>query len=87
MPVQRSFSLSVLAAIALAVLPPGSPSIFAAQLLLPNGDRLSGEIVERTGERRPIDAASLRAAPETALRMLSVAVPLLAGALLAAKEL
>jgi hypothetical protein len=48
---------------------------------------VSDEIVERSGERRPIDAASLRAAPEAALRMLSVAVPLLAGALLAAKAL
>jgi hypothetical protein len=52
-----------------------------------SGAVVSGEIVERTGERRPIDAASLRGGSETALRMLSVAVPLLAGALLAAKEL
>lgn len=52
-----------------------------------SGAEVRGEIVERTGERRSIGAASLRAAPETALRMLSVAMPLLAAALLAAREL
>jgi hypothetical protein len=46
-----------------------------------------GSIVDRDGATRPIDAATLRDAPERALRMLSAAVPLLALAMLAAKEL
>ena len=46
-----------------------------------------GSIVERDGGTRPIDAGTLRDAPERALRLLSVAVPLLALAMLAAKEL
>ncbi len=41
-----------------------------------------GELVLRSGVREPVDAASLRAAPEGALRWLSLAVPLLAVALL-----
>ena len=46
-----------------------------------------GSIVERDGGTRPIDAGTLRDASERALRLLSVAVPLLALAMLAAKEL
>ena len=46
---------------------------------------VTGEVVTIEGAREPIDAASLRAAPEGALRWLSVAVPLIAAALLAAR--
>ncbi len=46
-----------------------------------------GSIVDRDGGTRPIDAGTLRDAPERALRTLAVAVPLLALAMLAAKEL
>jgi len=48
---------------------------------------VQGSIVDRDGGTRAIDAGTLRAAPESALRLLSVAVPLLALALLASKEL
>jgi hypothetical protein len=48
---------------------------------------VQGSIVDRDGATRPIDAATLRDAPERALRLLSAAVPLLALAMLAAKEL
>ena len=43
---------------------------------------VTGELVTAEGEREPIDASSLRAAPEGALRWLSLAVPLFAAALL-----
>jgi hypothetical protein len=43
---------------------------------------VTGEVVTTDGAREPIDASSLRAAPEGALRWLSVAVPLFAAALL-----
>jgi len=46
-----------------------------------------GSIVDHEGGTRPIDAGTLRDAPERALRLLSVAVPLLALAMLASKEL
>jgi hypothetical protein len=46
---------------------------------------VTGEVVTVEGAREPIDASSLRAAPEGALRWLSVAVPLLAAALLVAR--
>ena len=46
---------------------------------------VTGEVVTDEGAREPIDAASLRAAPEGALRWLSVAVPLFAAALLVAR--
>ncbi|MBI3648356.1 MAG: hypothetical protein HY240_06375 [Actinobacteria bacterium] len=48
---------------------------------------VSGEIVLAGGEREPLDAAALRAAPERALRLLSVAMPVLAAALLVARAL
>jgi hypothetical protein len=44
-----------------------------------------GELELGDGRREPIDAGSLRAAPEGALRWLSAAVPLLAAALLTAR--
>ena len=44
---------------------------------------VSGQLTFADGSRRPIDAAELRAGPERALRLLSVAMPLLAVALLA----
>jgi hypothetical protein len=46
---------------------------------------VTGEVVTTDGAREPIDASSLRAAPEGALRWLSVAVPLFAAALLLAR--
>ena len=46
---------------------------------------VTGEVVTTEGVREPIDASSLRAAPEGALRWLSVAVPLFAAALLVAR--
>jgi hypothetical protein len=44
-----------------------------------------GELELADGTVEPVDAASLRSAPERALRWLSAAVPLLAAALLAAR--
>ena len=44
-----------------------------------------GELVTTDGSREPLDASSLRAAPERALRWLSLAMPLVAVALLAAR--
>ncbi len=44
-----------------------------------------GELELADGTVEPVDAASLRSAPERALRWLSAAVPLLASALLAAR--
>jgi hypothetical protein len=46
---------------------------------------VSGELVTIDGEREPLDAASLRAAPEGALRWFSLAIPLIALALVVAK--
>ena len=46
---------------------------------------VSGELVTNAGDREPIDASTLRAAPEGALRWLSLAIPLLAIAMLWAK--
>ena len=46
---------------------------------------VSGEMVTTEGVREPIDASSLRAAPERGLRWLSVAVPLFAATLLVAR--
>lgn len=44
-----------------------------------------GEVTLDDGRRDPVDASTLRAAPEAGLRLLSIAVPLLAAALLAAR--
>jgi hypothetical protein len=46
---------------------------------------VSGELVTNDGERERIDAWTLRAAPERALRWLSLAVPLLATAMLVSR--
>jgi hypothetical protein len=46
---------------------------------------VSGELVTTEGAHEPLDASSLRSAPEGALRWLSAAVPLLALGLLVAK--
>ena len=46
---------------------------------------VSGSLTLTDGSIEPIDAGSLRAAPEAALRVLSLAVPLLAGSLLLAR--
>ena len=45
-----------------------------------------GELVTTDGSREPLDASTLRAAPERALRWLSVAMPLVAVALLLARR-
>lgn len=46
-----------------------------------------GEMILEDGHRDPVDASTLRGAPESGLRLLSLAVPLLAAALLAARLL
>jgi hypothetical protein len=46
---------------------------------------VSGELVTDRGDREPLDASSLRSAPEGALRWLSAAVPLIAAGLLVAR--
>ena len=46
---------------------------------------VSGELETTDGVREPIDASTLRAAPERALRWLSVAVPSVAAAMLVAR--
>lgn len=46
---------------------------------------ISGEIALADGSTEPVDAAALRNAPEAALRWMSVAMPLLAVGLLAAR--
>jgi tRNA threonylcarbamoyladenosine modification (KEOPS) complex Pcc1 subunit len=43
---------------------------------------VEGTLITLDGEREPLDASSLRAAPEGALRWISVAMPLLAVAML-----
>ncbi len=45
---------------------------------------VGGTITLRDGTTEPLDAAALRAAPERALRLLSLAMPLLASAMVAA---
>ncbi|HET6714896.1 MAG TPA: hypothetical protein VFI59_14475 [Actinomycetota bacterium] len=44
-----------------------------------------GEVTLDDGLREPVDASTLRAAPESGLRLLSIAVPLLAAAFLTAR--
>jgi hypothetical protein len=46
---------------------------------------VSGTLTLRDGSREPLDAATLRGAPEQGLRLLSLAVPLVAVALLSAR--
>jgi hypothetical protein len=46
-----------------------------------------GELVLDDGEREPVDAAALRAAPEAALRLLSVAMPVIALGLVLSRRL
>ncbi|MFN2590133.1 MAG: hypothetical protein ABR518_05135, partial [Actinomycetota bacterium] len=48
-------------------------------------DTVEGRIVLRDGSVEPLDSNALRTAPEAALRILSVAVPLLAVAVLVAR--
>jgi hypothetical protein len=71
----------------------GCAAISAAQRVLSTPVRrlrrtvasVSGELVTTEGAHEPLDASSLRRAPEGALRWLSAAVPLLALGLLVAK--
>jgi hypothetical protein len=46
-----------------------------------------GELVLDDGGREPVDAAALRAAPETALRLLSIAMPVIAVGLVLSRRL
>lgn len=46
---------------------------------------VTGEVVTAGGERQPLDATTLRAAPEGALRWLAIAMPLLALGLLVSR--
>jgi hypothetical protein len=79
---------------AAAVLMAGGCTImsFAQRVLSTPVRRLRRRVVEVTGEIRlddgsvePLDAGALRAAPERALRLLSLAVPFVAAALLVAR--
>ena len=71
----------------------GCAAISAAQRVLSTPVRrlrrtvasVSGELVTTEGAHEPLDASSLRSAPEGALRWLSAAVPLLALGLLVTK--
>jgi hypothetical protein len=48
---------------------------------------LHGQMILRDGTEVPVDEAMLRATPESALRILSLAMPILAGGLIAARLL
>jgi len=71
----------------------GCAAISAAQRVLSTPVRrlrrtvssVSGELVTTEGDHEPLDASSLRRAPEGALRWLSAAVPLIAVGLLVAR--
>jgi hypothetical protein len=74
---------AVLAAIACAGLSAAQRTLSTpVRRLRRSVDEVSGQLVLRSGERETVDAATLRAAPEGALRWLSLAVPLLAIAIL-----
>ncbi len=49
-------------------------------------ERVSGTVRMTDGRERPLDAEALRAAPERALRLLSIAMPVLAAALIVARQ-
>jgi hypothetical protein len=78
---------------AIVVVAAGCAALSAAQRVLSTPVRrlrrhvvsVEGAIVTDEGASEPLDAAALRAAPEAGLRLLSLAVPLLAGALLIAR--
>jgi hypothetical protein len=77
---------AVLAAIACAALSAAQRALSTpVRRLRRRVDEIHGELVLRTGEREQVDAATLRAAPEGALRWLSLAIPVLAVALLVAR--
>jgi hypothetical protein len=77
---------AVLAAIACAALSEAQRVLSTpVRRLRRSVDEVHGELVLQTGEREPVDAATLRDAPEGALRWLSVAVPVLAVAMLVAR--
>jgi hypothetical protein len=79
---------AVLAAIACAAVSSAQRTLSTpVRRLRRHVERVSGEIELADGSAEPIDAASLRAAPEGALRALSVAMPALAAALLVARWL
>jgi len=87
--VAQTGALSVAAALAAA----GCVALGAAQRALSTPVRtirrhvtgVSGSISMADGSTEPIDADTLRHPPETTLRLLSVAVPLLAAGMIAAK--
>ncbi len=78
---------------AIVVVAAGCAVLSAAQRVLStpvrrlrrDAQHVSGSIVLRDGATEPLDGAALRATPEAALRLLSVAVPLVAAALLVAR--
>ena len=49
-------------------------------------DSVEGSIALRDGSTRPLGADALRAAPEAALKLLSIAMPILAVALILARR-
>jgi hypothetical protein len=78
---------------AAAVLAAACAALSAAQRALSSpvrrlrrsGASIQGTVTLPDGSSEPLDAAALRAAPERALRLLSLAMPLLAGAMVAAR--
>lgn len=88
-----SFAQSARVTPAAVVVAAGCAALSAAQRALSTPVRrlrrtvaeVEGRMTLRDGTSQALDAASLRGAPETALRWLSVAVPLLAGGVLIAR--
>ncbi len=77
---------AVLAAAACAAVSGGQRALSTPVRRLRRSVRdVHGELVLDDGSTEPLDATSIRAAPETALRWFSVAMPLLALALLVAR--
>jgi hypothetical protein len=88
-----SFAQSARVTPAGVIVATGCAALSAAQRVLSTPVRrlrrdvagVEGVITTRDGRTEALDAAALRRAPETALRWLSLAVPLLAGAVLLAR--
>lgn len=77
---------AVLAAAACAAISGGQRALSTPVRRLRRSVReVHGEVVLADGSTEPLDATSIRAAPETALRWFSLAMPLLAAALLVAR--
>ena len=77
---------AVLAAAACAAISGGQRALSTPVRRLRRSVRdVHGEVVLADGSTEPLDATSIRAAPEAALRWFSLAMPLLAAALLVAR--